>query len=212
MSALWPDTFVEDADLTFQISVLRKALGPEASEWIETLPRYGYRFSGKVFEVDPGFTSEGAVRLLTETAAPPHTSAFRTRRRLYYWIPAGVLAIAAAYLAFVHLRESPPAERAVTFQISPPESLATPDLDSIILSPTGDRLVFVGVGPDGGRQLWLRSLDSLTASALPGTDQARTGGRSLSGIATTADRIRVGVATRRCFRFAKRRARISHAD
>ena len=31
MSALWPDTFVEDASLTFQISVLRKALGPEAS-------------------------------------------------------------------------------------------------------------------------------------------------------------------------------------
>ncbi len=92
ISALWPDTFVEDANLTFQISVLRKALGPEASEWIETLPRYGYRFSGKVLEVDPGFTSEGAVRLLTETAAPPHTSAFRKHRRVYYWIPAGVLA------------------------------------------------------------------------------------------------------------------------
>ncbi len=170
MSALWPDTFVEDASLTFQISVLRKTLGPEASQWIETLPRYGYRFSGKVFEVDPGFTSEGAVRLLTETAAPPHTSAFRKHRRVYYWIPAGVLAIAAAYLAFVHLRESPPVERAVTFQISPPESFATPDLDSIALSPNGDRLVFVGVGPDGGRQLWLRSLDSLTAAALPGTE------------------------------------------
>src|SRR5215467_7471890 len=53
MSALWPDTFVEDANLTFQISALRKALGPEASEWIETLPRYGYRFRGNVLGVDP---------------------------------------------------------------------------------------------------------------------------------------------------------------
>ena len=170
MSALWPDTFVEDANLTFQISVLRKTLGPEASERIETLPRYGYRFSGKVLEVDPGFTSEAAVQLLTETPAPLHTPPLRKDRRLYYWIPTVLLAIAAAYLAFVHLQESPPVERAVTFQIAPPESFATPDADSIALSPNGDRLVFVGVGPDGGRQLWLRSLESLTAAALPGTE------------------------------------------
>jgi DNA-binding winged helix-turn-helix (wHTH) protein len=48
MHALWPDTFVEDANLTFQMSALRKVLGPEGSEWIETLPRYGYRFNVKV--------------------------------------------------------------------------------------------------------------------------------------------------------------------
>ena len=110
------------------------------------------------------------MRLLTETPALLHTPAFRKDRRLSYWIPTGLVAIAAAYLAFVHLRESPPVDRAVTFQISPPESFATPDVDSIALSPNGDRLVFVGVGPDGGRQLWLRSLDSLTAAALPGTE------------------------------------------
>src|SRR5215467_12936562 len=137
MNALWPDTFVEDANLTFQMSALRKALGPEASEWIETLPRYGYRFSGKVLVFDPGGTSGGAVRPLTETPAPLHTPAFRKDRRLYYWIPPALLAIAAAYLAFVHLQESPPVERAVTFQISPPESFATPDLDSIAVSPNG---------------------------------------------------------------------------
>ena len=151
MSALWPDTFVEDANLTFQMSAVRKALGPEAGNWIETLPRYGYRFTDKVLEVHPGFTSGGAVPLLTETPAPLHTPAFGKDRRLYYWIPTGLLAIAAAYLAFVHLRESPPLERAVTFQISPPESFATSDVDSIALSPNGDRLLFVGVRPDGGR-------------------------------------------------------------
>src|SRR5947207_2840903 len=69
MSALWPDTFVEDANLTFQMSAVRKALGPEAGNWIETLPRYGYRFTDKVLEVHPGFTSGGAVPLLPETPA-----------------------------------------------------------------------------------------------------------------------------------------------
>ena len=41
MSALWPDTFVEEANLTFQISTLRKALGECGAQWLETLPKHG---------------------------------------------------------------------------------------------------------------------------------------------------------------------------
>ncbi len=48
MTALWPDTFVEEANLSFQISALRKALGESGSRWIETLPRHGYRFVATV--------------------------------------------------------------------------------------------------------------------------------------------------------------------
>ena len=47
MSALWADTYVEEANLSFQISVLRKALGGDAA-WIETIPKHGYRFSADV--------------------------------------------------------------------------------------------------------------------------------------------------------------------
>ena len=47
MSALWADTYVEEANLSFQISVLRKALGRDAA-WIETIPKHGYRFSADV--------------------------------------------------------------------------------------------------------------------------------------------------------------------
>src|SRR4051812_29126765 len=36
LSGLWPDTFVEEGNLSFQISTLRKALGEEARPWIET--------------------------------------------------------------------------------------------------------------------------------------------------------------------------------
>ena len=45
MAALWPDTFVEEANLSFQISTLQKALGDGATDWIETVPKYGYRFT-----------------------------------------------------------------------------------------------------------------------------------------------------------------------
>ena len=48
MSSLWPDTFVEEANLSFQISVLRKALGEDGARWVETVPKHGYRFSAEV--------------------------------------------------------------------------------------------------------------------------------------------------------------------
>ena len=51
MTALWPDAFVEEANLSFQISALRKALGESGSRWIETLPRRGYRFVAAVRDV-----------------------------------------------------------------------------------------------------------------------------------------------------------------
>ena len=48
MTALWPDTFVEEANLSFQTSVLRKALGEGGARWIETVPKHGYRFRAEV--------------------------------------------------------------------------------------------------------------------------------------------------------------------
>src|SRR5688572_21218493 len=44
MQTVWADRFVENANLTVQISKLRKKLGGEAAEYIETVPRRGYRF------------------------------------------------------------------------------------------------------------------------------------------------------------------------
>jgi DNA-binding winged helix-turn-helix (wHTH) protein/TolB-like protein len=53
MQAVWADTFVEDANLTVAISHLRKALGQngDTAEYIETIPRVGYRFVAEVHEV-----------------------------------------------------------------------------------------------------------------------------------------------------------------
>ena len=53
MQAVWADTFVEDANLTVAISQLRKALGQtgETAEYIETIPRVGYRFVADVREI-----------------------------------------------------------------------------------------------------------------------------------------------------------------
>ncbi|HEY6121790.1 MAG TPA: winged helix-turn-helix domain-containing protein, partial [Pyrinomonadaceae bacterium] len=49
MRRLWPDTFVEEANLTNNISILRKALGDhDGQPYIQTVPRVGYRFVARV--------------------------------------------------------------------------------------------------------------------------------------------------------------------
>jgi len=55
MKAVWPDAFVEEANLSQNIFVLRKALGdtPEDRRYIMTLPGRGYRFTAQVRTVMP---------------------------------------------------------------------------------------------------------------------------------------------------------------
>ena len=50
MKRVWPDTFVEEGNLTQNVSLLRKALGenPGSPQFIETVARRGYRFVGEI--------------------------------------------------------------------------------------------------------------------------------------------------------------------
>ena len=52
MQMIWRDTFVEEANLAVNISTLRKILGEQRDgrQFIETIPRRGYRFSAPVRE------------------------------------------------------------------------------------------------------------------------------------------------------------------
>src|SRR5437879_5371627 len=53
MKRLWPDSFVEEANLTVNISQLRKALAEngDQDQYIETVPKHGYRFVAPVREI-----------------------------------------------------------------------------------------------------------------------------------------------------------------
>jgi len=52
LAEVWPGVVVEEVNLTVNISAIRKALACDGNEdWIETVPRHGYRFRG---EVRPG--------------------------------------------------------------------------------------------------------------------------------------------------------------
>jgi pimeloyl-ACP methyl ester carboxylesterase/DNA-binding winged helix-turn-helix (wHTH) protein len=55
LDSIWPETTVEENNLNHNVSVLRKALGEKATgqQYIETVPRVGYRFAAAVEPAEP---------------------------------------------------------------------------------------------------------------------------------------------------------------
>jgi DNA-binding winged helix-turn-helix (wHTH) protein/pimeloyl-ACP methyl ester carboxylesterase/class 3 adenylate cyclase len=70
MKRVWPDSFVEENNLSQNISQLRKAIqiaGEEASKYIETVPRRGYRFKAQVVVQEEDVRETAIIRERTRT-------------------------------------------------------------------------------------------------------------------------------------------------
>src|SRR6187200_763446 len=97
MKRLWPDTFVEESNLTFNIQQLRKSLGDNARTpvFIETIPRRGYRF---IANVEPLLIDRAEVHV---PAAPRSVARARTRFGAILAVAVAVaLALAVSSLVF----------------------------------------------------------------------------------------------------------------
>jgi Tol biopolymer transport system component/DNA-binding winged helix-turn-helix (wHTH) protein len=125
---LWPDTFVDvERNLNTAVNKIREVLGDSAEvpHFIETLPRRGYRFIGKL-EAPPDATPVDSNRVVNpgqvglETATPllpqvdpvpkSETSKDGSRNRFRRWLLPGaaVLALVFASLVWDQLRPLPP--------------------------------------------------------------------------------------------------------
>lgn len=109
MKTLWPDTFVEEGNLSQNIFLLRKALGetPDEQKYIETVPKRGYRFVATVREFrddgrdstapdrspSPAVVDEPEEALRVNAAAPKR----RSSPVLAFSIPLVLVAAALAY-------------------------------------------------------------------------------------------------------------------
>jgi TolB-like protein len=73
LKRVWPDTFVEEANLSQNIFMLRKALGDDRAEpkYIDTVMRRGYRFIGAVNVVDPDQPGEDSAAAEAAAASRP---------------------------------------------------------------------------------------------------------------------------------------------
>jgi DNA-binding winged helix-turn-helix (wHTH) protein/TolB-like protein/Tfp pilus assembly protein PilF len=117
MKQVWPDSFVEEANLSHHIFTLRKALSDDGdARYIETIPRRGYRFVAGVTEVqyetdELVLAEHSQSRIVIEHTEAPNSAtdyggsdqtdrvlalAAGTRPRKVLLASAGVMAVALA--------------------------------------------------------------------------------------------------------------------
>jgi eukaryotic-like serine/threonine-protein kinase len=138
---------------------------------LERVPERVRRLLRRCLEKDPKrrlrdigearwLAEEGGAGSPAQAASLPHTG-----RRWAWPGVAGVLALGAAALAFVHFRESPPERQVLQYTLPAPEKAR--NVQQFAISPNGHYLVIRASG-----ELWVRAMDSLQAQPLAGTDGA----------------------------------------
>jgi DNA-binding winged helix-turn-helix (wHTH) protein len=116
MKAVWPNTFVEESNLTQHISLLRKALGesPQDRLYIVTVPGQGYRFVAEINETQEGngenvseaSASSSLAAVGTKKLPEAPSSAFTGNKKPWFFITGTVVALlmVVAGLWKLHLR------------------------------------------------------------------------------------------------------------
>jgi DNA-binding winged helix-turn-helix (wHTH) protein/TolB-like protein/Flp pilus assembly protein TadD len=155
MKRIWPDSFVEEANLTVNISALRKALGgaPDGQSFIVTVPRHGYRFVAPVTEVKGAGLGFGQAQLHApgggghepppepapiaplQVVVPDVTGAKRTPRFLAAVTLLAVLGLGIAVSVYFARRQQPARKASET-----PRSLAVLPFQNLRQDPASDFL------------------------------------------------------------------------
>jgi Tol biopolymer transport system component/DNA-binding winged helix-turn-helix (wHTH) protein len=176
MSRLWPDSFVEESNLTFNIQQLRKALGDSAREprFIKTVARRGYRFIAEVEENSP--TAIAAVTELTGTSSAVSLPA---PKRSYLSIAAlAVLLVGSIAIAlwFAQSRHATSASSAPILSTPFKSSRFTSGgLVRAAITPDGKYVAYTGE-TQGKQSVWLRQLEtSENIQIVPPTDEQYLG-------------------------------------
>ena len=116
MKAVWPDTFVEESNLTQNIFVLRRTLGDTVGDhrYIVTIPGRGYRFAQKVLVISEDQTlilaSHSRSRVVIEESRPRWVAALSVAAGALLLLALGATAVYPYYR--LHQRgKSPSASR-----------------------------------------------------------------------------------------------------
>lgn len=168
MNRLWADSFVEEANLTQYIYLLRKTLGKAADgrDLIETLRRRGYRFTGEIKQAKSDLP-ENSFAAVRET--PPQIireKSFRHWNLWYLTAAAAVLLVAGFGLTRFDWREKETAQipRDSHITLKPLTPKATTFNPAI--SPDGEYVAYSKLENEGTNSLWLQNLQTGEAREL----------------------------------------------
>lgn len=105
MKAVWPDTFVEETNLTRNIFTLRRVLGEtELDRYIVTVPGQGYRLA-----VDARLVSDAEATMITANHARVQVQVEETQHWRWVGVAAILLLALGAYAAWHFSTRRPPA-------------------------------------------------------------------------------------------------------
>ena len=154
---IWQDRFVEESNLTFNIKMLRKALGDDAAKprFIETVQRRGYRFVAEVKEIN-------------EKSAPAENEKLRSpSQKPYFLIAIGIISLISIFgIAFVWFS----GERSFTPKQPKLIRLTTSGkVTNATVTPDGKNIVFAQK-EETGESLWLRHETGNQTQILPPQD------------------------------------------
>ena len=169
---LWPaDTFVDfEHGLNAAVKRLREILddSAETPQYIETVPRRGYRFKAPVDGATQ--SSFGSSNEPTNNSRQSPAVSRRNTRELVVWALLSLTAVAGLALTAVRFREHGADTRSVRFSVDPPDKSAV--TGSMAISPDGQHLALIVSTAAEATQLSIRRLDSLTTQIIPGTEGA----------------------------------------
>ena len=149
MKAVWPDTIVEEANLTVQIATLRKVLdeGRTAGSCIQTVIGRGYRFRPSVERVAPLLVTAPIETKgqLPAVAAASRDPGPRPRRRPFLWAMAAALAACLAVAALLSRQMSGDGRTAsdpprLSIVVLPFQNLGTDEKDDYLADAITDDL------------------------------------------------------------------------
>jgi Tol biopolymer transport system component/DNA-binding winged helix-turn-helix (wHTH) protein len=174
MSRLWPDTFVEEANLTFNIQQLRKAFRDNARhpKFIETVARRGYRFIADVQEGTAPSVSTDELR-----HANPEVSLSTPTRSYFSFAAISVLLIGVVvitgWLSRGRLNASSAKSAGILSTPFKSEKLATGGI--AVITPDGKYVAYTKETGDKWT-VWLRQLEtSENIQILPPSDDTYLG-------------------------------------
>ena len=162
MARVWADQFVEENNLTVQISALRKVFG--SSRFIATVPGKGYKFVADILKVDGDedliIEQRSFSRITIEEHEPRterrigHVSAISVSRwKVFAGAMIGI-AVLMIGLGFVYKQQR---ASAGTENYKLAKITSSGDVTSATITPDGSYAVFARKEP-GGESLWLRQI------------------------------------------------------
>src|SRR5579875_650552 len=140
MKIIWPDTFVEEANLTRNIFLLRKALGesPQDHQYIVTVPGRGYRFAE-----DMQFVNDSGLNIVAASHAKVQVEIGETTQ--WRKITIATVLLAAVIITIAGLRILSLRSRLHSVPLNTKDSVLVADFTNLTGDPVFDQALRQGL-------------------------------------------------------------------